>query len=166
MSIWPFRRPHDSKKGVSNMSPSHAKELRIATSGSYSIRAAIESLRVDGAGGYATGGRVRAALFVPDLLTTIQFHAESSKKPGTAARASCVHVLQMFTPEETAALLEDAKRIGSAIGWSDRGVSLPTQDVLVQNLSKESQEAVHRAIREHLLPYARQIGRASCRERV
>ena len=38
---------------------------------------------------------------------------------------------------------------------SDRGVSLPTQDVLVQNLSKESQELVHRAIREQLLPFAR-----------
>ena len=38
---------------------------------------------------------------------------------------------------------------------SDRGVSLPTQDVLVQNLSKESNDLVHRAIREQLLPFAR-----------
>ena len=57
----------------------------------------------------------------------------------------------MFSQAETASILDDAKRIGGAIGWSDRGVSLPTQDVLVQNLTKESQELVHKAIREHLL---------------
>ncbi len=34
-------------------------------------------------------------------------------------------------------------------------MSLPTQDVLVQNLSKESQDLVHKAIREQLLPFAR-----------
>ena len=53
----------------------------------------------------------------------------------------------MFSAEETQNILDDAQRIGASIGWSDRGVSLPTQDVLVQNLSKESQELVHRAIR-------------------
>ena len=116
MSIWPFRRS-DNKKSSSNASQAHARELRIATSGSYSMRAAIETLRVDGTGGYATTGRLRAALFVPDLLTTIQFHAENNKKPSASARASCVHVLQLFTPQETATILEDAKRIGSAIGW-------------------------------------------------
>jgi len=61
----------------------------------------------------------------------------------------------MFSAEETQNILDDAQRIGASIGWSDRGVSLPTQDVLVQNLSKESQECVHRAIREQLLPFAR-----------
>ena len=34
-------------------------------------------------------------------------------------------------------------------------MSLPTQDVLVQNLSKQCQELVHKAIREQLLPFAR-----------
>jgi len=154
MSIWPFRRPAEKNKAGSSP-PQHARELRIATNGSYSIRASIENLRVDGAGSYSQSSRVRAALFVPTTSTTIQFHAEANKKPGSSARASCVHALQMFTPEETARILDDAKRIGSSIGWSDRGVSLPTQDVLVQNLSKESQECVHRAIREKLLPFAR-----------
>jgi len=153
MSLWPFRRHTDSKKN--DGTPSHARELRIATSGSNSMRASIESLRVDGAGSYSQSGRVRAALFVPSTSTTIQFHAEHHKKPGSCARASCVHALQMFTPEETAVILDDAKRIGTSIGWSDRGVSLPTQDVLVQNLSRESQDSVHKAIREQLLPFAR-----------
>jgi len=151
MNIWPFRR-HDGRK---NSNPPLVKELRVATSGSYSIKASIETLRVDGAGSYSQGGRVRAALFSPVGLTTVQFHADGHKKPGMSARASCVHVVQMFTPSEAGAILDDAKRIGAAIGWSDRGVSLPTQDVLVQNLSKESQDAVHRAIREQLLPFAR-----------
>ena len=114
MSIWPFRRRNDHEK---KSSPPLVRELRIATSGSYSIKANIENLRVDGAGSYATGGKVRAALFAPHTLTTVQFHAESHKKPGTTARASCVHVLQMFTPQETTAILDDAKRIGAAIGW-------------------------------------------------
>jgi len=153
MNIWPFRRSSDGKRNGQN--PPLVKELRIATSGSYSIKASIEALRVDGAGSYAQGGRVRAALFSPLGLTTVQFHADGHKKPGVSARASCVHVVQLFTAAETSTLLDDAKRIGGSIGWSDRGVSLPTQDVLVQNLSKESQDCVHRAIREHLLPFAR-----------
>ena len=114
MNIWPFRRHSDAKK---NQSPPVVKELRIATSGSYSIKASIEPLRVDGAGSYSQGGRVRAALFAPLGLTTIQFHADSHKKAGVSARASCVHVLQMFTPVETTTILDDAKRIGAAIGW-------------------------------------------------
>ena len=32
---------------------------------------------------------------------------------------------------------------------------MPTQDVLLQNLSKETQDVVHKAIREQLLPFAR-----------
>jgi len=148
LRLW--RRKEDSKKD--RQQPS---ELRIATSGSFSIRATIEGLRVDGAGSYSQGGRVRAALFVPSTCTTVQFHGDNVKKPANNARASCVHVLQMFDPVETALILQDAQRIGAAIGWSDRGVSLPTQDVLVQNLSKESQDLVHKAIREQLLPFAR-----------
>ena len=126
-SMWPFRRSTDGKKAQSGQ-PS---ELRIATSGSFSIRATIESLRVDGAGSYAQPGRARAALFVPTTVTTVQFHGDGTKKPGANSRSSCVHVLQMFTAAETASILADAMRIGTTIGWSDRGVSLPTQDVLV-----------------------------------
>ena len=112
-SIWPFRRSTDGKKAQSGQ-PS---ELRIATSGSFSIRATIESLRVDGAGSYAQPGRARAALFVPTTVTTVQFHGDGSKKPGANSRSSCVHVLQMFTAAETASILDDAKRIGTTIGW-------------------------------------------------
>jgi len=92
------------------------------------------------------------------MSTTIQFHAEAPKKTGAGpcgGRASCIHSLQMFTPEDTKFILDDAKNIGTSIGWSDRGVSLPTQDVLVQNLSQQSQDMVHKAIREQLLPFAR-----------
>lgn len=153
MSIWPFRRPAEKKGSTSPQN--HARELRIATSGAYSIRATTEGTRIDGAGSYSQSGRVRAALFVPSTSTTVQFHAEHHKKHGSSARASCVHALQLFTREESATLLQDVKRVGCSIGWSDRGVSLPTQDVLVQNLSKESQELVHKAIRENLLPFAR-----------
>eukprot|EP00908_Phaeocystis_cordata_P019132 Transcript_30634.p1 GENE.Transcript_30634~~Transcript_30634.p1 ORF type:complete len:469 (-),score=106.64 Transcript_30634:227-1633(-) len=152
MTFWPFKRRGDANK---SSSPSQARELRIATSGSFSIKALIEMLRVDGAGSYSQPARVRAALFTPGAATTLQFHADHNKKPGSCARASCVHALQMLTPAETSDVLDDVKRIGASIGWSDRGVSLPTQDVLVQNLSKESQELVHRAIREQLLPFAR-----------
>ena len=130
-----------------------ARELRIATSESYSIRTSVEPLSVDGAGSYTSASKLRAALFVPEQSMTIKFHPESTKK--SAARGQCVHSIEMFTRSETAAILEDARRVGASIGWSDRGVSLPTQDVLVQHLSKESQDAVHRAIREKLLPFAR-----------
>jgi len=149
--LWPFRRSAE-KKDVKERQPS---ELRIATSGSFSIRATVEQLKVDGAGSYAQPGKVRAALFVPSTVTTVQFHGDGQKRPGANARSSCVHVVQMFSQAETANILADAMRIGGSIGWSDRGVSLPTQDVLVQNLSKESQDMVHRAIREQLLPFAR-----------
>jgi len=154
VNFWPFRRREDSKK-AQQAPPS---ELRIATSGSFSIRASVEVLaRVDGAGSTSCSqaSRMRAALFVPSTMTTVQFHGDNIKKPSASARSSCVHVLQMLTPSETAQVLNDAMRIGTAIGWSDRGVSLPTQDVLVQSLSKESQEMVHKAIREQLLPFAR-----------
>jgi len=153
MSWFLFRRGAD---GAGKKSSKDCRELRIATSGSYSIRAAIESLRVDGAGSFSQNGRVRAAVFVPTMSTTIQFHAEAPKKSGPyGGRASCVHTLQMFSAEDTKFILDDAKQIGTSIGWSDRGVSLPTQDVLVQNLSQESQDMVHKAIREKLLPFAR-----------
>ena len=107
--MWPaWWRP--SKKA--EKAPS---ELSIATSGSFSIRVPIETLKVDGAGSYANPGRIRAALLVPSAVTTVQFHGDH-KKPVPSTRA-CVHVLQMFTQAETAQLLDDAKRIGNAIGW-------------------------------------------------
>ena len=115
MSLWPFRRPAEKKSGPSPQN--HARELRIATSGAYSIRASIEGMRIDGAGSYSQSGRVRAALFVPSTSTTVQFHAEHHKKHGSSARASCVHALQLFTREEAACLLQDVKRVGCSIGW-------------------------------------------------
>ena len=149
-ALLPWLRRRDDKK-----SHNASYELRIATSGSFSIRATVENLKVDGAGSYSQGGRVRAALFVPATMTTVHFQGDGVKKPTAATRSNCVHVVQMFTPEETSSVLADAERIGTAIGWSDRGVSLPTQDVLVQNLTKDSQDLVHKAIRERLLPFAR-----------
>ena len=112
-NIWPFRRLADGKKAGS----SQPSELRIATSGSFSIRASIENLKVDGAGSYSNPGRVRAALFVPSTVTTVQFHGDANKKPGPNARSQCVHVLQMFTAGETKSILDDALRIGTTIGW-------------------------------------------------
>ena len=109
-SFWPFRRRDDCKKDKHN----YPSELRIATSDSFSIRATVKSLRIDGAG---SSGRVRAALFVPSTCTTVRFHGENVKKASASARSSCVHVLQMFTPAETSQILDDAKRIGVAIGW-------------------------------------------------
>ena len=137
---WPWRRREDASKNKEKHWPS---ELRIATNGSFSIRASVECLRVDGAGSYSQAGRVRAALFVPSTCTTVQFHGDNVKRPSSSsARSSYVHVLQLLTEAETAGVLADAKHIGDTIGWSDRGVSLPTQDVLVQNLSKASQDLV------------------------
>ena len=114
MTFWPFKRRGDANK---SSSPSQARELRIATSGSFSIKAPIEMLRVDGAGSYSQPARVRAALFTPGAATTLQFHADHNKKPGSCARASCVHALQMLTPAETSDVLDDVKRIGASIGW-------------------------------------------------
>lgn len=69
MTFWPFKRwGEDRKTG----SPSQARELRIATSGSFSVKALIELLRVDGAGNYSGAARVRAALFTPNSATTLQ----------------------------------------------------------------------------------------------
>ena len=173
MTFWPFRRRGTRQDAstskttgkVASCWPSkmrqqesaQAHELRIATSGSLSINALVELLRVDGGGGVASQpARARAAIFAPGAATTIQFHpSDPGQKPGACARASCVHALRLLTPEQTTAVLDDVKRIGESIGWSSRGVSLPTQDVLVQKLSKESQDLVHRAIREQLLPLAR-----------
>ena len=116
INFWPFRQRKDSKK-AQQAPPS---ELRIATSGSFSIRASVEVLaRVDGAGSTSCSqaSRMRAALFVPSTMTTVQFHGDNIKKPSASARSSCVHVLQMLTPSETAQVLNDAMRIGTAIGW-------------------------------------------------
>ena len=66
-----------------------ARELRIATSESYSIRTSVEPLSVDGAGSYTSASKLRAALFVPEQSMTIKFHPESTKK--SAARGQCVH---------------------------------------------------------------------------
>ena len=148
-----------------------AHELRIATSGSFSINARVALLHVDGGGGDASKPpRVRAAIFAPAEATTIQFTTmkPSSRRPtgtwvgrGDTKSEDCaptqrhVHALRLLTPKQTAAVLDDVKHIGESIGWSDRGVSLPTQDVLVQNLSKESRDLVHRAIRKKILPFAR-----------
>ena len=109
-SFWPWRRLDGTKR--QDRLPS---ELRIATSGSFNIRAPVETLKVDGAGSYTNPGRVRAALLVPSCCTTVQFHGDH-KKPSTAARSN-LHVLQMFTQAETAQILDDATRIGNAIGW-------------------------------------------------
>ena len=93
-------------------------------------------------------GRVRAAVFVPTTSTTIQFHAEQQKKSAPCSgRASSVHALQMFSPEDTKTLLDDAKRIGSSIGWVDRGVSLPTQGATPLGPFREPSESLPRAVR-------------------
>ena len=47
-----------------------ARELRIATSESYSIRTSVEPLSVDGAGSYTSASKLRAALFVPEQSMT------------------------------------------------------------------------------------------------
>ena len=151
ISFWPGR--------VRKQEASRAHELRIATSGSSSINALVEL--VSGSVASQPARRVRAAIFAPGAATTLEFDAPDPAKPsqklGTCARgASCVHALRLLTPEQTTVVLDDVKRIGESIGWSDRGVSLPTQDVLVSKLSKESQDLVHRAIRETILPFARQ----------
>ena len=151
ISFWPGR--------VRKQEASRAHELRIATSGSSSINALVEL--VSGSVASQPARRVRAAIFAPGAATTLEFDAPDPAKPsqklGTCARgASCVHALRLLTPEQTTVILDDVKRIGESIGWSDRGVSLPTQDVLVSKLSKESQDLVHRAIRETILPFARQ----------
>ena len=109
-SFWPWRRSDAAKK--QEKLPS---ELRIATSGSFNIRTPVESLKVDGAGSYTNPGRVRAALLTPSCCTTVQFNGDHKKS--SASPRSCVHVLQMFTQAETAQILDDAKRIGNAIGW-------------------------------------------------
>ena len=162
MSFWPFQRRDAQDSSTSKtmsrviscwpskmrqQEAAQAHQLRIATSSSFSINALVELLRVGGGRGASQPARVRAAVFAPGAATTLQFHVGPSQKPGTCARASCVHALRLLTPEQTTAVLDDVKRIGESIGWSDRGVSLPTQDVLVQKLSKESQDLVHRAIR-------------------
>lgn len=178
MTFWPFRRrdaPDASTSEttgkmisfwpsrVRKQETARAHELRIATSGSSSINALVELV----GGGVASQPAhrvVRAAIFAPGAATTLEFDApgpaEPSRKLGTCARgergASCVHALRLLTPEQTTAVLDDVKRIGESIGWSDRGVSLPTQDVLVSKLSKESQNLVFCAIRETILPFARQ----------
>lgn len=69
MTFWPFKRWGEDRKAGS---PSQARELRIATSGSFSVKALIELLRVDGAGSYSQPARVRAALFTPNSATTLQ----------------------------------------------------------------------------------------------
>ena len=111
MTFWPFRRRGTGPEGSTQDSTSktagkmtcwpsktrqqdsaQADELRIATSGSFSIKALVEMLRVDGAGGFATQpARVRAAIFSPGAATTLQFHADPSGEPGRKRRHSPMH---------------------------------------------------------------------------
>ena len=108
-----------SRRGPHKKREQQPTELRIATSGSFSIRASIETLKVEGVSTY-TQPRVRAALLVPSTVTTVQFFGDGCKKPGPNTRSSCVHVLQMFTPAETHSILQDAKGIGTSMGWYAR----------------------------------------------
>ncbi len=113
-SLWPFKRSEKKPAGTG------ASVLRVATS-STPLTAKVESLRVEGANGYAQGSKVRAALFVPRTVTTVQFSAEPAKRSALSAagsgKASCVHCIQLLTAEETASILADVERVGTAIGW-------------------------------------------------
>ena len=102
-SFWPFGR---------RRAASSAQEVTVGTSASYSIRASIEGLRLEG----RPAGR--AALLIPATATVVQFQVDAAKKP--APKPSAVHVLQMLTPQETGAILDDVQRIGSSIGWCAR----------------------------------------------
>ena len=109
---------------------------------------------MDGAGSYTSASKLRAALFVPEQSMTIKFHPESTKK--SAARGQCVHSIEMFTRSETATILEDTRRVhGARSAGATAAAACSTQDVLVQRLAKESQDAVRGAIREKLLPFER-----------
>ena len=95
------------------MKGSRLTEITVTTSSSSTINARVALLQIEGAGSISQTAWVRAATFVPKKPTTIQFYAtRSHKKP------SCVHVVpQMCSTAETKAVLDDAQRTGSIIGW-------------------------------------------------
>eukprot|EP00965_Chrysotila_dentata_P193253 6175645-Pleurochrysis_carterae.AAC.2 len=103
--------------------------------------------------GTCTGTLIQHALvYAPALPLTHALHSPTRRAHSFASAGECPR--DPPPPTQTAALAP-GRALWPAACRSDRGVSLPTQDVLVQNLSKESQESVHKAIREKLLPFAR-----------
>ena len=149
MSLWPWITPASDrrKKRHAKLEQGRAGTMLANVSGGPEpvIKAKVESVPL-------AKGPVRAALIMPRMPTTVQFKTKEDK----GSLPSCVHALQLFTESETASLLADAKAVGSSIGWSDRGVSLPTQNVLVSNLSRVSQDRTLATIREVLLPFAKE----------
>lgn len=114
MTFWPFKRWGEGNK---SSSPSQARELRIATSGSFSIKALIELLRVDGAGSYSQPARVRAALFTPGSATTLQccstLFGGGRSGPAVPARVPGHHCPWPSRPRASA----PPRALGGSTGW-------------------------------------------------
>lgn len=105
-----------------------------------------------------------AACFVPKgEQWEIQFRGRSEnslgrgphRRPDRSKDPDRVASLPLFSPEASAALLADAKSIAKDQGVTDRGVRLPTDDVLVAKLPTASRLLVQQAIVETLVPFAK-----------
>lgn len=55
--------------------------------------------------------------------------------PPAARTAETVHAFRLFSPETAASLVSEAKLAAGRVGYKDRGVRLPTDDIVIEGLS-------------------------------
>ena len=99
--------------------------------------------------------RLLAAVIRPTVQRplTVQFKDPARRFMHMKA-TRCIHSFQLLSPEECIRLRADAVRVAKKSGYEDRGVGLPTNDVLINNLSQRSIKLIHTAVKERLLPIA------------
>jgi len=64
-----------------------------------------------------------------------------------------LHAVQLLSPLAAAAIASESRR--ACVKWESRGVSLPTQDMCVSQLSSASQALIYDAIKRRLVPFAK-----------
>ena len=74
--------------------------------------------------------------------------------PPAARTAETVHAFRLFSPETAASLVSEAKLAAGRIGYKDRGVRLPTDDIVIEGLSGHHRDLITSAITNKLVPFA------------
>jgi len=84
--------------------------------------------------------------FTPREPTKFTF-SQPQRTWGVASQQSALcTVPAVFNAQECAALIKEADKVGASKGWHHRGASLPTDDVLVSDLSDSSRALIKKRV--------------------
>lgn len=104
----------------------------------------------------STQGHGRAGCIVVDIADVPTAHHFLSRHKSGLPKPALVHILPAVISQiDCCAIIEDANKVANKKNWTDRGAKLPTDDVLVKDLTPANRRAIKNAFRQRLMPYVK-----------